>query len=78
MVISAILIFSRGINRLNSKFLGKVYSDDMQNIENTQLCDAFLNYFTGFNLPPITALPNFTLDGRSSVIYNLYESGRVM
>jgi hypothetical protein len=29
-------------------------------------------------LPPITALPNFTLDGRSSVIYNLYESGRVM
>jgi hypothetical protein len=31
-------------------------------------------FILDFNLPPITALPNFTLDASSSVIYNLYDS----
>jgi hypothetical protein len=30
-------------------------------------------FIRDFNLPPITALPNFTLDAPSSVIYNLYD-----
>ena len=34
-------------------------------------------FIRNFNFPPITALPNFTLDAPSSVIYNLYAPTRV-